>query len=391
MRARHRASTTRAFAAGPTARRTGRALVAASLIVSCSLSGTASADVVSDAKSKAASLRQRVEKLRLRAEVNAEAYDRAVGASDDATSAYLSGEQALQAAQQRADTAREAAAGRIVAIYETGGPLAVYTGAVTDGTLTDAYDSVQMARTVVSGGEDVLAQSAAALDAVTDLDGRLAALRDKQTASEALAAQAADAARGSANDAETLLASADDNVRRLVAEQEAAAQAAAAEEFARQVAAAQAAAEARAAAAAAATNAGPSLAGLPTDTTTSPAAAIAIAAARSKIGLPYLWGGTGPDAYDCSGLTQFAYAQAGIHLPRVAADQYNYGRHVAINELLPGDLVYWATDVNNPATIHHMAMYIGNGRMIAAPHTGAFVREQDMYATGYIGATRPVG
>ena len=388
MRARHCGRPADALPSPHALRWTPRVVIAATVIMSCSLSsGIARADVVVDAKAKAASLRQHVETLRLRAEVDAEAYNRAVGASDDATTAYISGEQGLLIAQQQADAARESAAARIVAIYESGGPLAVYAGAVTDGTLTDAYDSAQMARTVVSGGEDFLTRSSAALNAVAAMDGRLAALRDKQAASEAVAAHAADAARGSADAAETLLASADDTVRRLVAEQEAAAEAAAAVEFARQVAAANAAA----AAAAAAANAGPSLAGLPTDTTTSPAAAIAIAAARTKIGLPYLWGGTGPDSYDCSGLTQFAYAQAGIHLPRVAADQYNYGRHVAINELLPGDLVYWASDVNNPATIHHMAMYIGNGRMIAAPHTCAFVREQDMYATGYIGATRPAG
>ena len=119
------------------------------------------------------------------------------------------------------------------------------------------------------------------------------------------------------------------------------------------------------------------------------ATARAIAAARTKLGDPYLWGGTGPNAYDCSGLTQFAYGSAGIVLPRVAADQWTVGRHVALGDLQPGDLLFWATDTSNPATIHHVAMYIGNGLMIAAPHTGDVVKIEPVYLDGFIGATRP--
>jgi cell wall-associated NlpC family hydrolase len=118
-------------------------------------------------------------------------------------------------------------------------------------------------------------------------------------------------------------------------------------------------------------------------------AAGAIAAARTRLGDPYVWGATGPDTFDCSGLTQWSYAHVGVQLPRVAADQWNAGPHVPLSQLEPGDLLFWATDVTNPVTIHHVAMYVGDGLMIAAPHTGDVVKIQPVYLTGYIGATRP--
>jgi len=127
---------------------------------------------------------------------------------------------------------------------------------------------------------------------------------------------------------------------------------------------------------------------LPADT---PAAVVtAITAARSALGLPYQWGATGPDSYDCSGLTQWAFAQAGVRLPRVAADQWTVGTHPSLDQLRPGDLLFWATDVNDPSTIHHVAIYLGGGFMLQAPHTGDVVRIARVYLDGYIGASRPV-
>jgi cell wall-associated NlpC family hydrolase len=118
-------------------------------------------------------------------------------------------------------------------------------------------------------------------------------------------------------------------------------------------------------------------------------AATAIAAAHSRLGVPYVWGATGPDEFDCSGLTQWSYAHAGITLPRTAAQQWNAGPHPSLSHLLPGDLLFWATDTSDPATIHHVAMYIGRGLMIAAPHTGENVQIQPVYMDGFIGAMRP--
>ena len=108
-----------------------------------------------------------------------------------------------------------------------------------------------------------------------------------------------------------------------------------------------------------------------------------------QIGKPYRWGATGPDSFDCSGLVRFAYAHAGLSLPRTSRQQWSAGRHVQVADLRPGDLVFFAHDPDRPATIHHVGMYVGQGLMVHAPHTGALVRVDAVRPGGYAGASRP--
>ncbi|MFJ2868624.1 NlpC/P60 family protein [Kitasatospora sp. NPDC087314] len=118
----------------------------------------------------------------------------------------------------------------------------------------------------------------------------------------------------------------------------------------------------------------------------------AIYFAQSKLGTPYLWGGDGlawqNGRFDCSGLTVAAFASVGITLPRVANDQWYAGPHPSRDQLRPGDLVFWATDLNDPRSIHHVGIYVGGGYMINAPHTGAVIRYDKIDTKEYIGATR---
>lgn len=116
----------------------------------------------------------------------------------------------------------------------------------------------------------------------------------------------------------------------------------------------------------------------------------AIAFAVTKIGLPYQWGGTGP-LYDCSGLTQAAYASAGIRLPRTSREQYWAGPRIPLSQLAPGDLIFYAEDVTDPTTIGHLGLYIGSGRMIEAARTGTLIRYASIDRPGFIGAVRPTG
>ena len=121
-------------------------------------------------------------------------------------------------------------------------------------------------------------------------------------------------------------------------------------------------------------------------------ASAAIRTALAQIGLPYVWGGNGPTngdrGFDCSGLTTFSYASAGVPLPRTAHTQYNAGPHVPDGvPLQPGDLVFYGTT----ARVHHVGMYLGAGRMVNAPTFGKPVQVAFYRYRGddYLGATRP--
>ncbi|MEU4606521.1 C40 family peptidase [Kribbella sp. NPDC023972] len=108
-------------------------------------------------------------------------------------------------------------------------------------------------------------------------------------------------------------------------------------------------------------------------------AGAAIDFALAQIGDMYLWGGTGPSRWDCSGLTQGAWAKAGVYLPHYSVAQYEQIRHIDEDELRPGDLIFWSTDPDDPGTIHHVGMYIGDGRMVHAPRTGKPVQTDSVY------------
>jgi cell wall-associated NlpC family hydrolase len=121
-----------------------------------------------------------------------------------------------------------------------------------------------------------------------------------------------------------------------------------------------------------------------------------IAFAYSRIGTPYRWGGDGSNGYyDCSGFTVRAYQQASVQLPRTSRQQYLASPHVTQDNLQLGDLLFWAYNTSDPATIHHVAIYLGRDAegvdwMIDAPRTGATIQVRRVYWTGYIGATRPL-
>ncbi|WP_030674708.1 NlpC/P60 family protein [Streptomyces rimosus] len=112
-------------------------------------------------------------------------------------------------------------------------------------------------------------------------------------------------------------------------------------------------------------------------------AAKALAFARAQMGKPYVWGATGPNSYDCSGLTQAAWKAAGVSLPRTTWDQVKVGDRVATKDLKPGDLVFFYNDIS------HVGMYIGDGKMIHAPKPGASVRVESIYYMPIYGSVRP--
>jgi cell wall-associated NlpC family hydrolase len=338
--------------------------------------------------------------LETQAEAATEAYDQAVADEQLAAAAYHAAVRRLAAAVKVAAAARLRIGQQAAADYESQGglgPLAVMLGgAGGPGAFINAAGIEQL---LASHRTDTFAASRADAAVATVFRSQAAVLLAQQKADVAevsalrLAAQAAvdhqvaavNAAHSAQGQAAALLAIARASNARLQAEHRAAVlaaeQAAAAEQEAR-------------------SSGGSSGDGVPAAAADPGWAAgsgasfeqgnVAADWALSQIGKPYQWGAVGPHSYDCSGLAMDAWARAGIQLGHWTGWQWPSGPHIPIGELQRGDLVFFATDTSDPSTIHHVGIYIGNGMMVDAPYTGAFVRIDSIYAfAGLIGATRP--
>lgn len=344
-----------------------------------------------------------VARLTTAAEVAVEAYDGAVvalaGARRDVRTARLvlgvANRQVAsgQAAVSRFATAAYESGGtqRLDLLLSPGGPGQVMSG---DGALNaistsqrDVLQQLAAARVyqaVVSRQTESVAARAAAAAAT--------AASAKRSAQTAVARQAAMVKHISARERvlRGLLGQARDHASQL--ERARLAAIARARAAAARAAAAAAARQAAAVTAATAPNAPSPYSGSSGSTAGTISAAIgaaAVSAAESQLGKPYQWAAVGPDTYDCSGLVMWAYDQVGVSLEHYTGDQWNEGAHVSRSQLRPGDLVFFATDTSDPATIHHVGMYIGNAEMVEAPFTGANVRISGAFRPDYIGAVRP--
>ncbi|MGH3745297.1 MAG: C40 family peptidase [Mycobacteriales bacterium] len=333
---------------------------------------TAPAAHADSPQQQAARLAGQVAGLRAQAEAATEAYDGAQGRLAEVVTETFAAKRAVADAATAAQAHAQQSSATLRQLYELGGPTALYVGILSRGQdpaqlggQLQAVQRVLAANRATSNALDARSAAAmAAQRAVDDLAQQQTQL-ERQVAAQAAAVQAALAKTQSLLDAA--------NAQVLALEKAAEAQATATQQaaFLQHVSSAS---DAR-------------LAGAPP--ASSPKAAAALAAAEALEGHPYRWGGTGPVGYDCSGMTGAAYAAAGIRLPRTAAQQYLSGPHVPLADLEPGDLLFWASDPGNPATIEHVAIYAGKGLMVSANHTGDVVRLQPVWWNGYAGATRP--
>jgi len=360
-----------------TPRRTAAALLGGLLGV-CAVSSTvfvggpAHADTLASARAKAAALRTRVDALRTQAEIATEAYDGAYAKLGAAVTAHLTAERDLAAAQQASGASDDVAARRVRALYMSGGTAALYAHVLDSASIAEVAQRVTQVKVVLAADDRVTRVADHAVAARHDAERRLAAAAAASAALQKVVAAKADKVNALVAEADALLAAADARVVALAEQQRVLAQRASAAQAQAALAAARAA-----------------LGNIP-EAAPTPQAAAALDFAKAQIGKPYVWGATGPDAYDCSGLTGGAYRAAGVDLPRTSRDQWFSGQHVDLGALQPGDLLFWAYDPADPATIHHVALYAGGGLMIAAPHTGDVVRVQGVYLDGYVGAVRPV-
>lgn len=268
--------------------------------------------------------------------------------------------------QQRVEAKERSAVALAIELYKAGPAGATVEAVLSSETLGDIDTRVEYLRSSADAQADVFRRLAVDRD---DFDARLAEL-DEQKAEVLIA--------------ETELAQlrADVESKLLAQEDEIAALNAALERARAREAALAAATQARVAA----TSAG--VLALDADEidpapAPNPGAQTAVDAALSQMGKPYQWGAEGPDTYDCSGLTLWAWAHADVSLPHNSGMQYAATRRVPRDDWQPGDLLFYG----NP--IHHVSMYIGNGQMVEAPYTGSEVRVVSAYRSDYVGAGRP--
>jgi peptidoglycan DL-endopeptidase CwlO len=353
-------------------------------------------------QAQADALRARVDDLRLRQSIATEAYDTAVEETSTAATEEVRAQAALDAATGHRDTATADATRRVRSLYMSGGgTLAGGLGRVL-GTgdldaLDDAARTARITRDVVTDDTATVTAAASAQAGAAAAETHLQQVRAEKTAAQAAARSAREQVTAALAEQESLLGAADSALARAVAEEEEQARQAALAAAAQEAAAAGVRdAAARAASAATATGTTTGTTGGAAGTASvadavagaSGTAEAAIAAARTRAGLPYVWGATGPTTFDCSGLTQWAYRQAGTSIPRTSRQQYAALPKVALDQLQPGDLVFYASG-RDPSSIHHVALYLGGGRVLHAPHTGDVVREAGVAMPGLFGAVRP--
>jgi cell wall-associated NlpC family hydrolase len=241
-------------------------------------------------------------------------------------------------------------------------------------------------RKVVSGNvSEAINRLNRAEDALSVQEGQLQATQTQAQATLAQAATAQQDAQAELADQQATLSKVKGTIATLVEQKQQQEQAAQAAQFQARVAAEQAAA-------AAAQSNQPTGGGgsAPTSSVPPPSAgggaAVAVAAAMSQRGVPYVWAGDTPGVgFDCSGLTMWAWGQAGVSLPHSAADQYADTEHVPLSDIEPGDLLFY----DEGGVIGHVTMYIGGGEMVQAPETGEDVMVTGIWSQGLVGAGRP--
>ena len=340
--------------------------------------------------------------LETQAEVLTQRYDQTLVDEQRAASAYKVTEARLRYAQRAQDASQQRLARLSASEFESGGGFGPMSSMLGSASGPQGYlNEVGLGQVLAQNGTDTVAQAQAndvvaaafrkqAHDLLVAEQGDLSAARHLKLAVQAAVTQQQEFVRASQAKRNSLagqVAPARAHVAALKSARQAA------------LAAAAAAAARKAAASASASSSASSSAG----STTAPSWAwssgasasqgdVAANWALSQLGKPYQWGAAGPDTYDCSGLTMEAWARAGVALLHYTGYQWDEGPHVPLDQLQRGDLLFYATDNSDPATIHHVGIYIGNGMMVDAPFTGADVRIDSIYQPGVpIGAVRPAG
>ena len=339
-------------------------LLAALLLASSLTAAGAGADAISQKRAEAARLASQLDAQNQRVSVLAERVDAARLRADQVAGSLATAEAKLADATRASDAAKARLRNLAIDAYVRGG---------TAAPVGTAFSS-QEDPSVRQGYIDQLTSGhAEALDAMRAAklslgEQRAALLTAKQQANQALAAVAS---------AERAAAQADAQVRASLAKAKGELGQLVAAEQARR----EAADRARASSALRASRSRGSFGPAPP---VGKGASFAVNAAMAQLGKPYQWGGSGPDSFDCSGLTMYAWRYGGVSLSHSAAAQYNETAHISLADIQPGDLLFYGSPIS------HVGIYVGGGQMINAPHTGDVVRYASINHGGMpVGIGRP--
>jgi len=333
---------------------------------------SASADSVASKKAQAQALANQINTLGNKEAALGEQYDAAVLAAQSTAAKIKLQEASVAAANANAGQARSAIQADAIDAYVNGGTLASVAGQNNEMQQADGgLLASEYLNTLASTQTDNLDAYHSAATNARIATAQLESLQKQQTQ----AAAATSAARNAAANAQAQLQSTLGQVKGQLAT------------LVAQVQAAQQAADARAAQSRLASTQSSSSSGGGFSFSSKPipagaGAGEAVAAALSRVGDPYVWGGAGPNVFDCSGLVMWAWAHAGVSLPHFSGAQYADTTHIPMSDLEPGDLVFFAD------TGQHVAMYIGGGMIVEAPHTGADVHVVPLYSE-FVLAGRP--
>ncbi len=334
---------------------------------------------------EALSAQAELERMNVELEIRVEEYNALTESLERTREDILLTQAELERAREELDAAQETLSRRATSIYKGGATdaLEVFLGARS---FTDFLTLLDLAVRISNADAAMVAEVEAAKSRV---EATVVVLEQRQAEQVSLQSEAEARARQIQADVESqerFVGRLNTEVRALIAAEEERLRKLA-EERARQAAAAAAAAAARGSSSGDRAAADPSTLGA--------GQSQVVAIALQYLGVPYVWGGSTPSGFDCSGLTQYCYRQVGVSLPRTSQSQYYAGQHIArdrLDLLKPGDLVFFGTD-GDADSVHHVGMYVGDGNYVHAPYTGASVRVDSLTSRvssrgDYVGASR---
>ncbi len=337
--------------------------------------GTANGETIASAKAQAAAIVARLNDLGAQVSQLAEKYDQAQLSLSQVNQQVKNEQSRIAQTQSNIASIRAQLANEAINAYITGGSLSDLSTLLNENP-TEASVRQEFLNTVTNSQTDLIASYQAATQSLQQQQASLKTLQTQAVSAFNQVTAAKNAAQAAVNQEKAQLSSVNGTIASLVAQQQAylAQQAA-------QIAAQDAAASARqtiinAPPTASAFRAPSSSGSGSVRTVSGGQASIAISWARQELGKPYVFGGSGPNAFDCSGLTAFVYAKAGVSLPHSAAAQYSDTSRVSLSALQPGDLVFYYSPIS------HVAIYIGGGMVIQALNEAAPVETSGIYWAG---------